>query len=301
MSKELEIRHCRVLTALRASGGIAAAARDLGLAQSTVSETLLSLERVLGTPVIVRRPGREAALTPAAEALLPHAQALISASEMALEVFAAKSQGIIRLGAVESISSFLLPAPLQAFKLQWPRADVRITVGLCDDLGRRVRQFELDAALTIDRVAPPVQRPGSWQRELSQTQLRLVVSRENPLGNQVLEQSDFASRTLLLADPAGSFNALLEDWLSHSTATPKYESAGSIDGVKRAVQRSDAIGVLPAYAVAEELSSEALFEVKVGDPLPPIALQLTTLEPPIGMSPLHHLVELISEAFSAVH
>ena len=68
--RDLEVRHCRVLVAVSDNGGVAAAARALGLAQSTVSETLLSLERVVGGPVTFRRPGREATLTPAAEALL---------------------------------------------------------------------------------------------------------------------------------------------------------------------------------------------------------------------------------------
>src|SRR3954454_5959058 len=40
---DLEIRHCRALLAVHASGGVGAAARTLGVAQSTVSETLLSL------------------------------------------------------------------------------------------------------------------------------------------------------------------------------------------------------------------------------------------------------------------
>src|SRR5471032_2457347 len=117
MSKDLEVRHCRVLVAVNENGGVAAAARALGLAQSTVSETLLSLERVLGARVTLRRPGREAALTPAVEALLPHARALVAASDAGLAAFSGESQGVIRLGAVESISSFLLPEPLRAFRV----------------------------------------------------------------------------------------------------------------------------------------------------------------------------------------
>src|SRR5450432_1115414 len=111
MSKDIEVRHCRVLVAVKENGGVAAAARALGLAQSTVSETLLSLERVPGAPVTLRRPGREATLTAAAATLLPHAQVLISVSETARAVFSTNGGGTIRLGAVESISSFLLPGP----------------------------------------------------------------------------------------------------------------------------------------------------------------------------------------------
>ena len=66
MANDLEIRHCRALVAVNDYGGVSSAARALGLAQSTVSETLLSLERLIGAAVTMRRRGQEAALTDAA-------------------------------------------------------------------------------------------------------------------------------------------------------------------------------------------------------------------------------------------
>jgi molybdate transport repressor ModE-like protein len=296
MNRDLEVRHCRVLLALHECGGIAAAARALGLAQSTVSETLLSLERMLGMPVILRRRGREATLTPAADALLPHARAVVSASETALEVFARHSQGIIRLGAVESISSFLLPRPLGLFRLQWPRVDVRVAIGLCEDLRRRVARFELDAALSIEDENLPAAGEAGWRRTLAPAQLSFVVSPGNPLAGQPVRRADLRARTLLLADPDGAFNKLLQLWFRDEAEKPSLQSAGSIDGVKRGVQNSDAIGVLPAYAVAEELQSGELAGLEVREALPPIALQLTTLAPPPEGSPLHDLIDQIGEA-----
>src|SRR3569623_745810 len=115
MSRDLEVRHCRALVAVHDSGGVGAAARALGVAQSTVSETLLSLERLLGAPGTLRRVGREAVLSASAEALLPHARALLALSETALAAAARQGSAVLRLGTVESISSFLLPGPLGAF------------------------------------------------------------------------------------------------------------------------------------------------------------------------------------------
>ena len=267
MSKDLEVRHCRVLVAVHDAGGVAAAARSLGLAQSTVSETLLSLERVLGTSVMLRRAGREAALTTAAEALLPHARALIAASESALAAVSRQSEGVIRLGTVESISSFLLPRPLSAFRQRWPRVDLRVTIGLCEDLRRRVARFELDAAITIEGAQRAAgqegAREGGWTRKLSPAQLRLVVSPRHALAGADVGRAALEPRSFLLADPDGAFNGLLQGWLGDPARGPRLESAGSIDGVKRGVQDSDAIGVLPNYAVAEELAAGSLAEVHV--------------------------------------
>lgn len=295
MSKDLEIRHCRVLVAIGDHGGVAAAARALGLAQSTISETLLSLERVVGTPITQRRPGKEATLTPAAEALLPHARILIAASEAALAAVTTKQQAVIRLGAVESISSFLLPEPLRAFRTARAGVDVQVTIGLCEDLRKRVRRFELDAAITIEGAGSALE---NGTRVLSPMELRLVAAPGHPLAKKTAARSELESRTFLLADPDGAFNGLMRAWFKDAAHMPKFESAGSIDGVKRGVRSGDAIGVLPGYAVAEELAAGSLVALKVREALPAIALLLTTVEPPLPASPLHSLVEQIGAVFN---
>ena len=291
MIKDLEVRHCRALVAVHDSGGVGAAARALGVAQSTVSETLLSLERLLGTPVTLRRTGREAMLTGAAEALLPHARTLIAVSEAGLAAATSPGKAVIRLGTVESISSFLLPGPLSDFRLSWPEVEVRITIGLCEDLRKRVARSELDVALTIegaDRAPDRKVAEAFWPAHL-----RLIVAPHHPLAQRVVERSDLEGRTCLLADPEGAFNELVRSWVGNSARPPRLESAGSIDGVKRGVLSSDAIGVLPAYAVAGELAARSLAGLETAEPPPQIALCLTTRQAPQPGSSLESLMEKI--------
>ena len=292
MSRDLEVRHCRALVAVHASGGVGAAARALGVAQSTVSETLLSLERLLGAPVTLRRVGREAVLSASAEALLPHARALIALSETALAAAARQGSAVIRLGTVESISSFLLPAPLGVFRRLWPEVDVRITIGLCGELRKRVARAELDVALTIESAARAPD-PHAVER-FWPARLRLIVAPHHPLANKLVTRRDIESRTCLLADPEGAFNELVTAWVGTALRPPRLESAGSIDGVKRGVLSSDAIGVLPDYAVAQELAARSLVSLRTDRPLPSVSLCLTTLTSPSPPSSLRGLIDEIA-------
>ncbi|MEO9132572.1 MAG: LysR family transcriptional regulator [Sphingomonas sp.] len=295
MTKDLEVRHCRALVAVHNSGGVGAAARALGVAQSTVSETLLSLERLLGAPVTLRRTGREAILTPAAQALLPHARSLIATSEAALAAGARQSPATVRLGTVESISSFLLPGPLSGFRLLRPHVDVRITIGLCEDLRKRVERFELDAALTIEGAESARDRAGVGEIWLAR--LRLIVAPHHPLAGGVLGRHGLEGWICLLADSEGAFYDLMKSWAGSAGHPPRFESAGSIDGVKRGVLHGGAIGLLPDYAVAEELSAGSLAALQTDDPLPRVFLCLTTLRPPPAASPLESLIGEIRAAF----
>lgn len=295
--KDLEVRHCRVLLALHDTGGVGAAARALGLSQSTVSETLLALERLLGGPVTLRRPGRVATLTPVAETLVPHARAMVAASEAALAAVTREGRGAIRLGAVESLSSFLLPAPLRAFRRLWPQVEVAISTGLCVDLRARVERGELDGALTVESL----DRPGDAcaVHELSRTELELVVSPGHPLDKARVTRADLEGRDFLLTDSEGAFCDLLKGWAARAGWPPRLASAGSIDGVKRAVADGDVIGVLPRYALTEELAARSLATLRLETPLPEVSVLLTTLKPLDAPSPLAGLMGQIGLTLGA--
>src|SRR5262245_66055945 len=80
MESALEIRQLKAFVALVEHRSVTAAAQALGLAQSTVSESLSSLERVVGASLYLRRRGsHDLVLTDAGDALLPHARSLLDA------------------------------------------------------------------------------------------------------------------------------------------------------------------------------------------------------------------------------
>jgi DNA-binding transcriptional LysR family regulator len=268
MASDLEVRHCRTLIAVHDSGGVGAAARVLGVAQSTVSETLLSLERVLGVPVTVRRAGREALLSEPAIRLLPQARALVAASQAALAAAMAPGRTAIRLGAVESASSFLLPAPLGSFRRNRPDVDVTIVVGLCADLKKRVEKGDLDAALTVEAGDSS---SGVELAELWRTRLALVVSPVHAMAGRKIMSGDLRGGRFLITEPSGDLRATVEAWLGQSGALV---SAGSVDGVKGGVMAEDAIGILPYYAVRQDIVDGRLAEILSAEAPPSISVFL---------------------------
>jgi DNA-binding transcriptional LysR family regulator len=296
---DLEVRHCRILVAVSDHGGISAAARALGLAQSTVSEALLSLERLLGVPVTLRRPGREAVLTASAAGLLPHARALVCASEEALATMTANHRRRIRLGTVESVSTFVLPHALAAFRTQWPLMDVQVTVGLCEELRSRVRCGELDAAITVEGSGGALADESCGSRTLSPSRLCLFASSAGRPGAPKVTRRDLARRRLLLPDPDGAFNALMRSWFGAAREQPQFASGGSVDGVKGGVRTGEYVGVLANYAVASEIASGEFVEIRVQEPLPAIAFGLTMQRRPIEASPFHDMIRCIESAIGA--
>src|SRR5512143_55867 len=131
----VELRQLRALVLLVDTGSLSAAARALGVAQSTMSEGIAALERALGTRVVVRRRGGHGiALTAAGEALLPYARDVLASLEDAHVAVAAADHELrsqVEVIANESVSTYLLPPALAEVRSQWPRLRFLITVGIC--------------------------------------------------------------------------------------------------------------------------------------------------------------------------
>src|SRR5215475_9027392 len=120
---DLELRQLRAFSALVECGSITAASDALHLAQSTVSEAIIALERALGTALISHTRGSQAArLTAAGRALLPHARDVLAAvgtTYVAVAKAATSARGSLSIIANESISTYLLPHALITMRQRW--------------------------------------------------------------------------------------------------------------------------------------------------------------------------------------
>jgi molybdate transport repressor ModE-like protein len=75
----IQARHLTALAAVARTGSIAAAASELGYVASAVSTQITQLERVVGTPLLMRPAGvRGSTLTAAGTVMLDHAHAILA-------------------------------------------------------------------------------------------------------------------------------------------------------------------------------------------------------------------------------
>jgi molybdate transport repressor ModE-like protein len=288
----LEVRQLRALVALVDHGSVTAAARALGVAQSTVSEALLALERALGTPALVRRRGAAGgALTPAGGALLPYARRVLAALEEAQAAVAAvarDARASVEVLANESVSTYLLPGALGALRRRWPNTRFAVTVGVYPTLAEGLASGRYDVGLLLQTGpgAPPGGRgaaadEGARGRALRLGDVPLVVfcRAEHPLAARAagaaVPRARLAPYTVLVSDARGPFFELLRDFLrADGLPGPRLEPAGSVEAVRRGVLRDPvALGVLPAYALAAELRAGAVRALPLRPAVPPVRLE----------------------------
>lgn len=283
----LEIRQLRAFVALVERKRVTAAAAALGLAQSTVSEALAALERVLGTALILRRRGGHGLeLTEAGRALLPHARKILSAVEDAYGAIVAtahRAQANVEIVANESVSSYLLPSILPQLRQRWPQTRFTVSVATCAGVREGVTSGAFDLGLLLEEPAANGSSGLETTPSISFTDRRVVVrsvplvlfaGTSHPLvGDRVsavVRHDALSGVPLFVSDAAGDFHDLVRRFfMGVRVDGPAIEATGSIEGVKKAVLTdAQAVGLLPAYAVADELRAATIARVNLR-PAPP--------------------------------
>ncbi len=171
----VELRHLAALTAIAEERSFRGAADRLGYVQSSVSQQLAGLERIVGTRLVDRASGsRPVTLTPAGERLRGHAEEILTrfgAAKTDLERLDRGQAGTVRVGVFQGVAP-LLPRMLGEFSARCPGVDVRFTEWATDQpvfSGLAEAEIDLGFAYLPAEVGPFV-----WC-ELMRTPRVLVV------------------------------------------------------------------------------------------------------------------------------
>lgn len=145
----LTLRQLRAFVAVARLGGFTAAAKRLNLTQSALSGLVRDLESGLDVRLFDRNT-REVNLTEAGREFLPMAiRVLDDIHEAAARItdIAHGSQGIVRVAALELMSSTLLPGAIARFQAANPGLEVRLTDAVLERVLERTRAGEVDLGI----------------------------------------------------------------------------------------------------------------------------------------------------------
>lgn len=144
--------HLRSFLAVEHARSFTAAAKRLGLRQSTVSQHIAKLEQAAGRQLFARDT-HAVELTADGAAMLGYARAILEQHDAAKRYFSESPiSGRLRFGASEDLVLQELPAILGEFRRSHPRVELELTVALSDDLRRRLDDGDLDLAFGKRRV-----------------------------------------------------------------------------------------------------------------------------------------------------
>jgi DNA-binding transcriptional LysR family regulator len=151
MRMDLTIQQLRVVVAVHDAGSFTAAAETLLLAQSSLSRSVLEVERRLGVPLFDRTTR---SLEPTAEGreFVAIARSTVASFDANLRHFAGfldGQRGLVRVAALPSLAAILLPAIVSAYQSRHPEVGLSIEDALAGEVLERVRTGVVDFAVTV--------------------------------------------------------------------------------------------------------------------------------------------------------
>lgn len=153
----LTVQQLEYLVAAAASPTRAAAAKDLGVTPSALTQGLAELERRVGVPLFERK-GRQTRLRPQATEVLAHARRVVAETrDLArwAETRRTGTAGTVRLGTIDAVAIHHRAATIRHHRSVSPGLDLRLTVAPSGALLDSLRVGDLDLVVCVEPASPP--------------------------------------------------------------------------------------------------------------------------------------------------
>jgi len=181
-----DLKKLRILRTLAETGTVTAAAERLFMTPSAVSQQLSALARRLGTPLLEAR-GRRVQLTPAAELVLRHTEAVFAQLERAEAELAEHLHGEVgqvRLGAFSTAIPALVVPAVEALRRSSPGLTVSVREAEAAEAYTLLAEGEVDVALSLGAHAPTSHDPKFSLFALHADPLDVALPADHPLAGQ---------------------------------------------------------------------------------------------------------------------
>lgn len=150
----MNLRDLKYVIAVAESHHFGKAAQRCFVSQPTLSGQIKKLEEELGV-VIFERTNRSVEITPIGEAIVDHARRIMEQADVIQQLAQASQDplaGPLRIGAIPTLSPYLMPLILMPLKTQYPQMRLVLSEEMTDTLLERLRNHEIDAALLATDV-----------------------------------------------------------------------------------------------------------------------------------------------------
>ncbi|VVP94191.1 HTH-type transcriptional regulator TsaR [Pseudomonas fluorescens] len=253
------------------SGSIRSAARALDVAQSTLTESIQSLERDLGATLLVRST-QGISLTLAGKVFLARARSILLDCDRAVEDVRhcnGSPEGQIALGVtVEPLAASLIPV-FSSFTRRFPNVQLHVASGKSKSLIEMIRAGRLDFVMCP--IGPNVCDIDLHIERLYRSTTRVIARKGHPLADAG-SLHELADCQWISVRPAGVASSaeiqLIELFKAQGLPPPKIAiTTESLLEILHIVSETDYLTVEPGMLAGMKLFSSSLTRIAIREPL----------------------------------
>jgi LysR family hydrogen peroxide-inducible transcriptional activator len=246
----MELHQLRYFTAVADLGSFTRAAEKCLVAQPSLSQQIIKLEKELGRPLF-ERLGRKVRMTDAGRVLYDQAVSVLTTVDDAKRRVAEagdSGSGRIGIGAIPTVAPYLLPSLLKRFREHFQHAEVTVYENLTRHTIAACLEGELDVAL----VALPITDDLLHVEPLFGEELLLAVSPDHPLAMRPrITMQDLSGQSFILLDEAHCLGEQVVSFCKQQSCLPATNCRSSqLLTVQELVRLGQGISLIPAMAAA---------------------------------------------------
>jgi LysR family transcriptional regulator, cyn operon transcriptional activator len=263
----VEFRHLRYLLAVAQEGHFTRAAEKIFITQSALSQQIQALENEVGT-VLVERSKRGVRLTAAGEILCQHAQRILKELEeakVAIEELEGLQRGELRIGVVQTLNDYLMPALATHFAANHPLIRLLIDELSSDELELRLEKGELQLALGFI----PTSNPNIQSELLFEEELVLIMREDHALARHSAIAVHKLDRVpMVMLSNTFCTRRLWEEKALLASAQPQIVmEMNTVSSILSVIEKTGLATVLPQHTLVDG-RSQALTSRRLHDPTP---------------------------------
>lgn len=260
----VNVDELRWFVAVAESQQVTRAAEELHISQPALSRALARTQRELGVELFDRR-GRNLALNRYGEVYLAHARRALGeldAGRRALVEMAGTERGLVALGFAPTLSTWLVPALVSAFRREHPGAEFQLSQDAVKPLVDALHEGGVDVLIT-----PRPGDPGLAWRPLGVERLQLAVPPDHRLAaRQRVRLEEARDEPFVMLKHAFDFRDLVEALCREAGFEPESGfEAEDIASARALVAAGLGVAVVPPLHGGGELARGGV-HIELSDP-----------------------------------
>lgn len=263
----MEIRQLNSFIKIVELQSFSKAAEALDYTQAAVTIQIRQLEQEFGTRLF-DRVGRHVELTPPGHEFLRYANEILRKVE---DVHTALGSPVLqdsrlRIGTLESLLSFKLPAIIKYFYEKHPEVSLEVKTGSPRELTEMMEHNQIDIAYFLDRQL----YDQNWIKDLEEKEPVVFVASPNAElvreGRHSLSLAELSEQPFFLTEKDSNYRYALEQRLAAKglRIRPFFET-GDTEVIIQLIRENRALSFLPYFAVKDYLDRGELVEIAAED------------------------------------
>lgn len=265
------------IIALDAHRHFVLAAEKCFVTQPTLSMQIQKLEEELGVKIFDRTK-QPVIPTEIGVSIIAQAQTILRESKMVKQLINDQKDimtGELSIGIIPTLAPYLLPPLFKRMREKYPQLNLIIKETITEEVISELKKNRLDCGL----VVTPLNDPSIKEDVLFYEELFVYVSKKNSLYNKkYVLATEIDPDQLWLLEEGHCFRSQILNLCELRRSADfhfKYET-GNIETLKRMVDKSDGITILPELAVMEFTKPQLKLVKRLKEPSPAREVSLVT-------------------------